>query len=404
MKKFREFLSLGHFPSLVSSFLYFDFSFMVWMLLAALGVFISEEFKLGPAQKGMLVSVPLLGGTLLRIPMGLLSDRYGSKIVGLCGMGVTMLTLLLGWKFAHTLPEVVLVGLLLGTAGASFAVALPLASRWYPKEYQGLVMGIAGAGNSGSVIATFFAPDLARNFGWHAVFGLALIPLAFAFVFFLFFAKDCPGTISKKPLKQYLVPIKSRDALFFCLLYSVTFGGFVGIASFLPIFFHDQYGVDKVTTGFYTSYCILGASLVRPIGGYLSDKFGGVTVLLGVFAGVASCLIAVSWLPSVGIILPTFITLMIFLGLGNGSVFQLVPLRFSKEIGIITGFIGAFGGLGGFFVPNLLGSLKAISGTFSVGFVVLSVVVALSAFLLFLMNTYVWEKNRKNESLELESA
>ncbi|TGK07309.1 NarK/NasA family nitrate transporter [Leptospira semungkisensis] len=404
MKKFREFLAVGHFPSLLSSFLYFDFSFMVWMLLAALSVFITEEFGLGPAQKGMLVSIPLLGGTLLRIPMGLLSDRFGSRIVGLCGMAVTMVTLVLGWQFANTLPLVLLIGLLLGSAGASFAVALPLASRWYPKEYQGLVMGIAGAGNSGSVLATLFAPDLARSFGWHFVFALALIPMSFAFVFFLTFAKDCPGTTSKKPLLQYLAPIRSRDALLFCLLYSVTFGGFVGLTSFLPIFFHDQYYVDKVTTGLYTSYCIFGASLVRPVGGYLADQFGGVPILLFVFGGVATCLLAISWLPGIVFILPIFIILMVFLGIGNGSVFQLVPMRFRKEIGIITGFIGAFGGLGGFLVPNLLGGMKAVSGSFSFGFVVLAIVVTIAALLLFVMNTFVWEKAEDSRLLELESA
>ncbi|EQA35809.1 nitrate transporter [Leptospira inadai serovar Lyme str. 10] len=398
MQKLQQFLRAGHFPTLVSSFLYFDFSFMIWMLLAALGIFLSEEFGLGPAQKGLMVSIPLLGGTLLRIPMGLLSDRFGSKKVALSGMAVTMIPLVWGWLSAKSMPEVVCIGLLLGVAGASFAVALPLASRWYPAKYQGLVMGIAGAGNSGSVLATLFAPSLAKAYGWHSVFGLAIIPMSIVFLFFLFTAKDCPGTINRKGILEYFAPIKSRDAITFCLLYSVTFGGFVGIASFLPIFFYDQYGIEKVTTGLYTSYCIIGASMLRPVGGYLSDKFGGVNVLSLVLLTLSVILIGISYLFPVNITLPLFIGLMACLGLGNGSVFQLVPLRFKKDIGVVTGFVGAFGGLGGFLVPNLLGSLKSVSGSFATGFVILALITISSAALVFFTNLLIWKKADSNQT------
>ncbi|MCG6191870.1 NarK/NasA family nitrate transporter [Leptospira sp. FAT2] len=403
MKKIKEFLSAGHFPTLLSSFLYFDFSFMVWMLLAALGVFLSEEFGLNPAQKGLMVSIPLLGGTLLRIPMGLLSDRFGSRKVALSGMLLTMFPLFLGWQFGNSMAEIFAIGLLLGVAGSSFAVALPLASKSYPARYQGLVLGIAGAGNSGSVIATLFAPDLARSFGWHAVFGFALIPMSLVFIFFYFFAKEEAVPSSGKTILEYLAPIKSRDAMIFSFLYSITFGGFVGLASFLPIFFYDQYGADKVTTGLYTTYCIIGASMIRPFGGYLSDKFGGATVLCIVLLLVSMIFFGISTLPSLGLVLPLFIFLMLCLGLGNGSVFQLVPSRFKKDIGIVTGFVGAFGGLGGFMVPNLLGSLKSGWGTYAAGFTVLGVIVLIAAAVLYGTNFYVW--NRMEESqLEIETA
>lgn len=391
-------MSAGHFPTLIGSFLYFDFSFMVWMLLAALGVFLSEEFNLGPAQKGLLVSIPLLGGTLLRIPMGVLSDRYGSRKIALFGMAITMVPLFWGWQFGTNLSEVVMLGLLLGFGGASFAVALPLASRWYPTKYQGLVMGIAGAGNSGSVLATLFAPSLAKSFGWHAVFGLAMIPMGAVFLFFLLAVKDFPGQTTQKKFVEYLAPIKSRDAITFCLLYCVTFGGFVGMASFLPLFFHDQYGIDKVTTGLYTSFCIFGASMLRPLGGFLADKFGGVNVLSGVLVSVALSLFGISFLLPVMITLPLFVLLMAALGLGNGSVFQLVPLRFKKEIGVITGFVGAFGGLGGFLTPNLLGSLKAVTDSFSTGFVVLGFISLGAMGLLLYTNLQIWRKSTTQTS------
>ncbi|TGM09700.1 NarK/NasA family nitrate transporter [Leptospira barantonii] len=403
MKKIKEFLSAGHFPTLLSAFLYFDFSFMVWMLLAALGVFLSEEFGLNPAQKGLMVSVPLLGGTLLRIPMGLLSDRFGSRRVALTGMVLTMLPLFLGWQFGNSMTEIFAIGLLLGIAGSSFAVALPLASRSYSAKYQGLVMGIAGAGNSGSVIATLFAPDLARSFGWHAVFGFALIPMVLVFIFFYFFAKEEKVQPSGKTILEYLAPVKSRDAMIFSFLYSITFGGFVGLASFLPIFFYDQYGADKVATGLYTTYCIIGASMIRPFGGYLSDKFGGATVLCFVLLLVSMIFFGISTLPSLGLVLPLFILLMLCLGLGNGSVFQLVPSRFKKDIGIVTGFVGAFGGFGGFLVPNLLGSLKSAWGTYSAGFTILGVIVLIGAAVLYGTNFYVWSRIEDSQ-LEIETA
>ncbi|PJZ64400.1 MFS transporter [Leptospira wolffii] len=392
MGKFKEFLKVGHFPSLVSAFLYFDFSFMVWMLIGAIGVFLSEEFKLTPAQKGVLVSIPLLGGALLRIPMGLLSDRFGSRKVALGGMTVTLIPLLWGWFFGQSLSEIFCIGLLLGVAGASFAVALPLVSRWYPQKYQGLVLGIAGAGNSGSVLATLFFPGIAKSLGWHAVFGIALIPICSVFALFYFLAKDAPVERTNKKLLDYLAPIKSRDALLFSFLYSITFGGFVGIASFLPIFFYDQYGVDKLVTGLYTSYCIIGASMIRPVGGYLADKFGGVGVLSVVLVLLSSVLVCIANMPEISIMLPLFVFLMTLLGIGNGSVFQLVPRRFNKDIGIITGFVGAFGGIGGFFVPNLLGSSKSAFGSYSGGFLAFAIVGLAAALVLFFVSVLVWNK------------
>src|SRR5437016_3051010 len=167
----RNFLQTGHRPSLACAFLYFDVSFMVWVILGALANSIVPQFGLQPAQKGLMVSVPLLSGAVLRLPMGLLTDRIGARRTGLLGLGLTLLPLLLGWLWADSFGKLLVVGLLLGSAGASFAVALPLASRWYPPHYQGIVMGIAGAGNSGTALATFFGPRLAEWCGWHAVLG-----------------------------------------------------------------------------------------------------------------------------------------------------------------------------------------------------------------------------------------
>src|SRR5215469_15126540 len=173
----KSFWKSGHLPTLFSAFLYFDVSFMIWVLLGALGNYVAADLGLNAAQKGLMTAIPLLGGSFLRLVLGQLTDRIGPRRTGCIGLTVTLVPLLGGWLWADSLPKVYAVGLLLGVAGASFAVALPLASRWYPPKYQGLALGLAGAGNSGTILATFFAPRLAETLGWHAVFGLAILPL-----------------------------------------------------------------------------------------------------------------------------------------------------------------------------------------------------------------------------------
>ena len=354
----------GHLPTLIASFLHFDLSFMLWVMLGALGIFIAQDLKLTPAEKGLMVAIPTLSGSLMRVPMGLLSDRFGGTRVGVAMLAFLFLPLLLGWQFGYTLPSLVMVGLLLGTAGASFAVALPLASRWYPAQRQGLVMGIA-AGNSGTVIANLAAPRLAELVGWHNV--LALVLLAFALL-----ARDSPATTTGQPLRSYLSALKISDMWWFCLLYSVTFGGYVGLGSFLPTFFHDQYGLDAINAGYLTALAAFTGSALRPVGGWLSDKVGGVRMLTVLLLGIALTYGLGAQLPPPGVMTALLVFGMACFGMGNGAVFQLVPQRFQKQIGVATGVIGAVGGLGGFFLPNLLGIVKQNSGSFSDGFLVLS--------------------------------
>ena len=369
--RLKNFSRSGHWPTLLMSFLYFDISFMVWVLLGVLGVYVAKDFNLSAGQKGLLVALPILGGSLVRIPMGVLVDRIGPKRTGILGQLMVMLPLLWAWKGGSSLSQVMELGFLLGVAGGSFAVALPLASRWYPPEHQGLAMGIAGAGNSGTVLTALFAPRLAETFGWHAVFGMALIPVSVVLCLFILFAREHPSQPSPKPLRAYFAILRQRDTLWFSLLYCFTFGGFVGLASFLVIFFHDQYGVSKVNAGTLTALCVFSGSFMRPIGGYLADRFGGVRVLTILLACSAACLAAVATLPPIALVAPLIFATMGTLGLGNGSVFQLVPQRFRKEIGMATGLIGAAGGLGGFLLPSLLGILKGMTGSFGAGFLLL---------------------------------
>ncbi len=370
----RDLRTAGHWPTLLGAFVYFDVSFLVWVLVGALGVFIAQDFHLSATQKGVVVAVPILAGSLLRVPMGIASERFGPKRTGAVGLVLTALPLLLGWLGGGSLLGLTVVGLLLGVAGASFAVALPLASRWYPPQMQGLVMGIAGAGNSGTVIAAFFAPRLAEHVGWHGVFGLALIPVTVALVVYVWLAKESPSQPPPRPLADYLAVLRVGDTWWFNLFYTVTFGGFVGLASYLPIFFHDQYGLSRVMAGNLTALCVLLGSFLRPVGGALADRFGGLRVLTRLYGGIGAVMLGVSVLPALPVVTALLVAGMSALGMGNGTVFQLVPQRFRDEIGVVTGIVGAAGGFGGFLLPSLIGLLKDLTGSFGSGFFVVGLV------------------------------
>jgi NNP family nitrate/nitrite transporter-like MFS transporter len=378
----KSFIASGHLPTLVSAFLYFDVSFMVWILFGPMTPFIAEQIHLSATQKGLLTAIPLLGGSFFRPILALLADRVGGRRAGLIGLSLTLVPLILGWHFSTNLWQFYLIGFLLGIAGASFAVALPLAGRWYPPEHQGLAMGLAGAGNSGTLIITFFGPRLAQHFGWHAVFGLALIPVALVLAIFSFAAKNSPKMSAPRPWSQYAQLLAQGDTWRLCFLYSLTFGGFLGLASFLTVFFHDQYHLTKVQAGDYATLVVLAGSFLRPVGGWLSDKIGGYRLLLGLFAGVAVGLMMLSNLPPLVVVIPTLFFTMGMLGMGNGAVFQMVPQRFLSEIELITGIVGAAGGLGGFFLPSALGAFKDISGSYGTGLLCFALLVCAAVMLM----------------------
>lgn len=366
----RAFLKAGHAPTLAAAFLYFDLSFMVWVILGPLGVAIAKDFHLTPAEKGFMVAVPTLAGALLRMVNGVLVDRIGPKKTGIIAQIIVMAGLAIAWFLGvHNYSQVLLLGVILGVAGSSFAIALPLASRWYPPEYQGVAMGIAGAGNSGTALAALFAPTLAQHFGWNNVIGMAVLPLLVAFVVYVLFAKDAPEQPQPKPLADYLKVLKIGDAWWFMLFYGVTFGGFVGLASSLTIFFNSEYGLTPVIAGFFTAGCVFAGSFVRPVGGALADRFGGIRTLSVMYVLAAAALVAVSFAPSnAWVALGVILIGMSALGMGNGAVFQLVPQRFRSEIGVMTGLVGMTGGIGGFYLASSLGLSKQLTGTYQSGF------------------------------------
>jgi NNP family nitrate/nitrite transporter-like MFS transporter len=396
--KASGFRSSGHTPSLVASLVHFDVSFMVWVLLGALGAYVSSDLGLTPAQKGLMVAVPPLGGSVFRLILGSLADRVGTKRTGVLSMALVLVPLAWGWLAADTYAQLLGVGLLLGIAGASFAVALPLVSRWYPPEHQGLALGIAGAGNSGTIIAALAAPRLAEHVGWHAVFGLAAIPVALAWAVFAFFAKEPPKALGHPGGLRSL--IVESDARWFCLFYIITFGGFVGLASYLPIFFVDRFGLSKVTAASLAALCAAAGSLLRPVGGAVADRLGGTRVLTAVLGFVAAAGVVLAMLPPVG---PTVVLLFATLGalgIGNGAVFQLVPQRYPSRIGAMTGLVGAAGGVGGFLLPFEFGALVGATGTFTTGFVLFAAAAGLASAAV-LWRQRVWRREWDLGDLEV---
>lgn len=364
-----SFWKAGHAPTLFAAFLYFDLSFMVWYVLGPLGVQIAADLQLTTQQRAMMVATPILAGAVLRFLLGLLADRTSPKSAGLFGQVVVIAALFTAWQLGiHNYEQALLLGLFLGFAGASFAVALPLASQWYPPQHQGKALGIAGAGNSGTVLAALFAPGLAALFGWNNVFGLALIPLVLTLAIFALAARNAPNRPAPKSLADYMKALGDRDSWWFMFFYSVTFGGFLGLASTLPGYFHDQYGLEPVTAGYYTAACVFAGSLMRPLGGAFADRIGGIRTLLVVYTVAAICIAAVGFhISSATAALALFVVAMLSLGAGNGAVFQLVPQRFHKEMGVMTGLIGMAGGIGGFCLTAGLGAIKQHTGDYQLG-------------------------------------
>jgi NNP family nitrate/nitrite transporter-like MFS transporter len=375
------FLKTGHLPTLVACFLYFDLSFAVWVLLGPLAIFIAQDLHLDTGQKGLMVATPALAGAALRFINGILVGQWKAWLVGVVMQLVVIAGLLTAWQLGiHSFPQILVLGVVLGVAGASFAIALPMVSYWYPPEHQGIALGLAGAGNSGTVFASLLAPALAVAFGWQNVFGLAALPLIAVLLFFVTAAKNSPNSPARKSLADYGRLLRKTDAWWLMFFYSVSFGGFVGLSSFLPIYFHDQYQLPPVTAGYFTAACVFAGSFARPIGGAIADRVGGTRALSVIYAVIAAILLIVAKgaLPAYGA-LGLFIVGLGTLGMGNGAVFQLVPQRFGRDVGLMTGLVGCTGGVGGFYLAASLGYAKEFTGSYAFGFGIFAVL-ALAAW------------------------
>jgi NNP family nitrate/nitrite transporter-like MFS transporter len=409
----KELKGQGHWPTLLAAFLYFDFSFMVWTMMGPLATEIAESLKatqnfiMSADQSATLVAVPVLAGAILRVVLGFFVDKVGAKKTALTSQFIVVVGLFYAYYKGETITydELLAVAFILGFAGGSFAVALPQAGQWYPPKLQGVVLGLAGAGNIGVVIDFIFAPKIAEIWGWQSVFLVGAVLSLFIFIVYFFMAKDAPSDVYKanpKKLKDYGKLLKDKDTWWFCLFYSISFGGFVGFAGYMKVYLMSTYKTEMtnfglgilsepnvmVTAGYFGALCIFAGAILRPVGGAIADKLGGIKSLY-FFYGVVCLLAIISatyTLPFYAAIFVLFL-IMAHLGMANGAVFQLVPQRFGKDIGIMTGIIGCAGGLGGTAIIKTFGWSKGAFDGYAAGFMIFAIVVFIAILGISLVKT-----------------
>ena len=385
MSSFKTFLKAGHSPTLFAAFLYFSFSCCIWVLNGAMAPFITETYKLGPAEKGLMLSIPILAGALMRFPLGVLAQYIGRKKATLVEMVLIAVAMMYGYFAVDSFNDLLKMGVLLGIAGASFGVALSLGSGSFPPQHKGLAMGLVGAGNVGTAVSVLVAPPLALWLGWQAVYGVAAVAILIPLVVMIVFAREPDDVDSHASFREHVACLFEKDGWTFSLIYGITFGGFIGLTTFLPTYYFDQFGVSKVQAGQLTMLAAFMAAALRVAGGWISDRWGGVNTLTLVLVVVTGSLLLIST-ASGSLVLTTLLMMLCFaaLGAGNGALFQLVPLRWPASSAVAGSMIGEVGALCGGLVPSTMGLMKQQTGSYSGGFVVFAV---LAVIVLVVMRT-----------------
>ncbi|HZS00959.1 MAG TPA: MFS transporter [Chloroflexota bacterium] len=361
--------------ALVLATLAFTICFAVWGLIAALAPRFRELYDLSATQVGLLVGIPVLLGATARLPLGLLTDRYGGRAV-FTALLLALLVPVALVGLTRSYPALLAASFVLGLAGASFAVGVPFVARWFPPERQGIALGIYGMGNIGTAIANLTAPPLAERTGWPLVFWAWLPVLAVAAGAFWLLGHDAPGqTGGHTPLAARLAVFRRQPAAWMlALCYFVTFGAFIAIGGYLPTLLVTTYGLSAAEAGARAAAFVAVAMVARPLGGYLADRWGGAAVLDSVFVSVAVLAAGLAVEPAVNALTAVLLALAAVLGVGNGAVFKLVAQYFPRETGTVTGLVGAAGGLGGFFPPLVMGGVKDVTGSYALSFLLLCAV------------------------------
>lgn len=349
-------------------------SFTVWASISPMASNIQELYQLTGTQKSILVAIPVLLGAIMRIPLGVVTDSYGGRKV------YTLLLLFLliptiGIGFANSFAGMIFWAFLIGMAGTSFAIAISYVSKFYPPEKQGLILGIVGMGNFGTAVAGFTIPSLVNNFGISQTFWILAVVVAITAVVFWFGTVEMPKPKQTKTAKQALAVLKYKDVWILSLFYFATFGSFVAFSIYLPTLLRDIYDLTSVDAGLKAAGFVVVATLARPLGGYLADKYTSGKVLSVVFLGITIGALILAF-QTYNFILFSIAALSIafFAGLGNGAVFKIVPQLFPNETGVVTGVVGAFGGIGGFFPPIIMGLTNDLTGEYALGFILLAIV------------------------------
>ena len=365
--------SRGSLWALFLGTLAFTLCFSVWGLISPLAPLFRERYALSTTEVGLLVATPVILGAVLRIPAGLLTDRYGGRIV-FPGLMLLLVPTVVLAALSQSFATLLAAAFLLGVSGASFAVGIPYVAQWFSPGRQGFALGIYGVGNIGTAVAALIAPRLAATVGWTWAFWIwppMLVALAAAFYVT---GPDSPAfTPRTDSVRNRLRLLVDRPVSWVLILfYFVTFGGFVAMGAFLPTLLVSEYGLSGTDAGARTAGFVVMATLARPLGGWLADRWGGMHVLNFVFVVEAVFAIVLALEPGMIGLTIGFLGSAFALGVGNGAVFKLVAELFPKETGTLAGLVGAAGGLGGFFPPLVLGVVRDATGSYAVGFMLLS--------------------------------
>jgi NNP family nitrate/nitrite transporter-like MFS transporter len=362
-------MAMNQTKALIYSTVAMTVSFMIWSVFPPIAGQIQELFNLSTLEKSILIATPVLLGSILRIPMGIITDRHGGRKV----FTLTMLFLILPMvaaAFADSYVWMLICALFIGMAGTTFAISLTFVSRWYPPQKQGFILGIAGLGNLGGAAANFLIPSISTSYGISWVFFSLAIGVAVMALVFYTFTQDPPKPAEPKTMKQSLSVLKYKATWHLSIFYFLTFGGFVAFSVYLPTFLKELFQLSAFDAGLRTAGFVLAATLIRPAGGYLADRYGSKKVLTIVFFGILAAALLLS-ITLNHFVYFSFLCLFIslLLGLGNGAVFKMVPEVSTGNTGAVTGIVGAAGGIGGFFPPIVLGIVKDATGQYNLGFV-----------------------------------
>lgn len=349
----------------------FALCFAVFGSLSAMMPVLQKQFHLAPMQVSIAMAIPVLLGSLGRIVLGMLTDRFGGKKVFTATMVCSVAAgLLIGEVSSYS--QLLLFGLFTGIALGSFSVGVGFVSGWYPPERQGFALGVYGAGNVGQSLAAFGAPLLFAHAGLRNTFWTFAGLLALWAVAFFFLSTNAPRSAPPKPFVQMVRPLREKMSWVLSFFYFLTFGGFVAMSIYLPMFLTEIFRLTPQDAGMRTAGFILLATAMRPLGGWMADKVGGLKILLWVFPFVAVMAMLLAFASMVPFTIGA-LGMAAAIGLGNGAVFKLVPQHFPQSVGAVTGLVGAMGGLGGFFPPLALGIIRQQTGSFVWGFALLAV-------------------------------
>ncbi|WP_028785064.1 MFS transporter [Thalassobacillus devorans] len=358
--------------------------FMVWVLISSLLPFITEDIAIAPEHIAWVTAIPVILGSVLRIPLGYLANLLGARLIFMVSF-ILLLFPVYYISMADSLIDLLIGGLFLGIGGAIFSVGVTSLPKYYDKSRHGFVNGIYGAGNIGTALTAFAAPVVAANFGWTFTVQLYLVLLG-VFILLNFFLGDKKETKVKVPLMQQIKGVYKNEKLWlFCLFYFITFGSFVAFTVYLPNFLVANFGLDKVDAGMRTAGFIAVATFLRPLGGWLADRFHSLILLMYVFGGFTVAALLLSFAPSIHLYTVGSLTIAMAAGIGNGVIFKLVPMYFNKQAGIANGIVSAMGGLGGFFPPLILSLLYSLTGHYAIGFMALSQIALASLILVIWM-------------------